>query len=480
MTATPAATRAYFQKLKNKDITVPSTTLGSTELVVSRVGFGGYRVHEFDPDHREALRLALTSGCNLIDTSSNYTDGSSERLIGEVTSELFASGELRREEIVFVTKAGYVQGENLKFARERASRGEAFPDMVEFQPDCWHNISPEFLAAQITNSLARLKLEQLDVVLLHNPEYYLKSSGTRDVYYQRIEKAFEHLERECESGRIRYYGISSNTFPEDEARSDFTSLEKVIEIAKQAAKGKAPRFAVIQLPFNLYESGAALVKNNNKSTVFELAASTGLGVLINRPFNAFQKGRLTRLTSFPQHDQVQIKGGLHVALGRAIELEKNAPGFPKSVTGLQWAHALRDRLNDLDDLLAWREALLHQIYPSIRQALSRLNEDRQDWSSDYQATMQELLQLVTADLENLANQKTQVIEDQLVAVAPELASSSTLSQKMIRLYSGLPQISSILVGMRTPHYVRDVLSSGEALSAERTAETLNRFVRHRS
>src|SRR4051812_25681639 len=111
--ATPSGTRGYFEKIKAKGIDVPHGPLGSTDLQVSKVGFGCYRVNEFDPDHREALKQALLSGCNLIDTSSNYTDGSAERLVGEVTAELFASGALKREEIVFVTKAGYVQGKNM-------------------------------------------------------------------------------------------------------------------------------------------------------------------------------------------------------------------------------------------------------------------------------------------------------------------------------------------------------------------------------
>ncbi len=482
MTATPTGTRSYFERLKKKGLNPATSILGTTDLMVSRVGFGGYRVHEFDPDHREALRMALTSGCNIIDTSSNYTDGSSERLIGQVTSELFDSGELRREEVVFVTKAGYVQGENLRLAKERAARGEAFPDMVEFQADCWHNISPEYLEAQITNSLERLKIQQIDILLLHNPEYYLKSNGSREIYYQRIERAFRHLEKERERGRIRYYGISSNTFPEDEARSDFTSLAKVIEIGRAVAGDgkKKSHFAVIQMPFNLFESGAAFLKNNNKSTVLELAEREGLGVLINRPFNAVQKGRLVRLTTFPEHDPVEVKGNLHVALGRAIELEKSAPGYPKAAHGLQWAHLLRDRLNDLDDILAWRDALLNQIYPSIRQALNRLNSDRQAWANEYQTIMQELLNLITADLENLANQKSGLIADQLVASSPELASSPTLSQKVLRVYSGLPAIHTILVGMRTPKYVRDVLDAGEPISKEKSLETLSRFLRYRS
>jgi aryl-alcohol dehydrogenase-like predicted oxidoreductase len=47
--------------------------LGATGLIVSRLGFGGYRVDDETPEHRAALERALQAGVNLIDTSSNYT-----------------------------------------------------------------------------------------------------------------------------------------------------------------------------------------------------------------------------------------------------------------------------------------------------------------------------------------------------------------------------------------------------------------------
>ncbi len=482
MTATPQGTARYFEKIQAKGVHALSAPLGRTELLVSRVGFGGYRLHEFEPEHREALTNALLGGCNLIDTSSNYTDGSSERLIGQVLSELIGNGSLKRDEVVVVSKVGYVQGTALKEAKGRAERGTPYRDMVEYQSDCWHNISPEFLEAQITECLQRLRLEQLDVLLLHNPEYYLKSSGTRDVYYQRIEKAFRYLESECVKGRIQFYGISSNTFPEDEARSDFTSLGRIIEIAAQVARPS--KFAVIEFPFNLLESGAALTKNNKQETVFDVAARANLGVLTNRPFNSYGRGKLIRLTSFPTHDEVTIKGGMHTTLGRAIELEKLAPGFPKAAQAFQWAHVLRDKMGDFDDLLAWREALYQQIYPSIRNGIERLTTDRQPWAEEYRNVMRELLGLITSDLENLAAQKSSLFEEQIMNVAPELRESTlepqSLSRRLLRLYTGFPQVSSVLVGMRHPSYVRDVLVFEPPMKANRAAETMTRFLRHRS
>ena len=83
MSATPSGTRSYFEKMKAGGHRVRSAPLGATDLLVSRVGFGSYRVNEFDPDHREALRQALLSGCNLIDKDGKpellYSAGRSVR-----------------------------------------------------------------------------------------------------------------------------------------------------------------------------------------------------------------------------------------------------------------------------------------------------------------------------------------------------------------------------------------------------------------
>lgn len=488
MTATPSATKNYFDQFKTQSAPPLTARLGSTDLTVSRVGFGCYRVNEFNAEHRQALIQALTSGVNLIDTSTNYGDGSAERLVGDVTQELFHTGRLRRDQIVIVSKVGYLQGRNLKNVRELQSNRETiYPDMVEYQEDCWHNISPEFLRDQISESLSRMRIEALDVLLLHNPEYYLKSGGQREKYYARIARAFQHLESECDTGRIRFYGISSNTFPDAESRSEFTSLEKVLEIANRVATDRASRglskksrFAVIQLPFNAYESGAALINNNQRRSVFDFAAEHGIAVLGNRPFNAFTQDRLVRLTSFKTHDEVEVKGNLHAALGQAIELENRAPKVAMTNSPFQWAHLLRERLIDLDDLLSWRDAMNHQIAPMIRAGLKRLNDSDQPWGNDYQVVMQKFLDLVTADLENLAQQKSNILGEQLVSLAPELATSSTLSRKTLRLYHGFNALTSVLVGMRTSDYVSDTCAWELPVSPDVALETLARLQRHRN
>jgi uncharacterized protein len=472
--ASAKGTQSYFTKERSR---LTPTVLGTTGLTVSRFGFGGYRVHNLDQEHREALKSALRSGINLIDTSTNYTDGGSEKLIGEVLNEMITAGEISRDQVVVVSKAGYVQGQNLEVARERKAQGQSFPDMVEYSQDCWHNISPQFLEEQITRSLERLKLDCIDVFLLHNPEYYLKAAQQRDSYYARIQKAFTYLEEEVKKGRIQYYGVSSNTFVETDSASEFTSLERVYDAAVAAAGGGKPksmRFAVIQFPFNLIESGAALVKNNSQQTVLEFARDKKLATLTNRPLNAIARGRLTRLSSFPHYDQVEVKGQLHIVMGRVVELEKKFSGgkIPK---GLMWGHALREGFQQIEDILMWRDVLYHQILPSLDSALERLGPAQSQWAYDYRTNALELLSLMTKNLEALGNEKASFLQEQVVTSAPSLKETPTLSQQVLRAYISVPGVNSVLVGMRQVSYVDDVTRITSVIAPEEAMKLLTDF-----
>ena len=233
--------------------------LGKTDFSVSICGFGCYRIDDGIQQHQKALEKAVLSGINVIDTSSNYSDGGSETLVGKVLNKLISENKISRENIVVVSKGGYLQGSNLKLGMEREQSGKAFKDVVKCSPDLWHCISPDFLENQITLSLKRLNLEKIDVYLLHNPEYFLTYSVISDPerrereYYRRIKDAFIYLEEEVKRGRISYYGISSNTFAEKESKQNFTSLEKVLNIAKEISEQN--HFAVVQFPMNLFETG---------------------------------------------------------------------------------------------------------------------------------------------------------------------------------------------------------------------------------
>jgi hypothetical protein len=83
--------------------------------------------------------------------------------------------------------------------------------------------------------------------------------AAKNEYYRRIENAFRHLEIEADAGRIRWYGVSSNSFPADASDPQFTCLERIGEIAESISAEN--RFGVVQLPMNLFETGAVLTAN---------------------------------------------------------------------------------------------------------------------------------------------------------------------------------------------------------------------------
>ena len=275
--------------------------LGRVHPRVSRAGFGCYRVDDRSEIHRRALADALAAGINLIDTSTNYADGHSETLVGEVLADAVLRGAVRREDVVVVTKIGYLQGGNLGEARRRARARRPWTEIVEYGPDLWHAISPDFLEDQLTASLARLAMKRVDLLLLHNPEYFLTHAvhagvprdEARAEFYDRTARAFGRLDAEVAAGRIGAYGVSSNTLVVARERADAVSLERLLA-------GAGAGFAAVQLPFNPIETGAREpIHTEDGRSVLDVARASGLGVLVNRPFNAFSGRGLVRFADLP-------------------------------------------------------------------------------------------------------------------------------------------------------------------------------------
>lgn len=476
--ATPEAT----QQLSLAHPQIAYQPLGGSGLTVSAAGFGGYRVDVDVAEHYVALEKALLAGVNLIDTSTNYTDGHSERLVGAVLGKLLGQGAISREQVVVVSKAGYLQGQNYQLSQQRKQEGRPFPELVEHSPGLEHCLHPEFLAEQLTMSLERLGLERLDVLLLHNPEYYLgwaaqqglELGQAREEYYRRLQQAFAYLEEEAERGRISYYGISSNTFPQASDHPEFTSLARVWLLAQ--AQGLGHRFRVIQFPMNLLEPEALLRPNQpGGQSLLEQARQLKLGVLINRPLNALSQGHLLRLAEVPEGpapipDQVgaviadllaseaRIKSEILPRLGLEEGQNKQLSEF------LAAAQMLSEHWPQFQGLEHWRsvrgEYLLPRIHAVMQFIMQNLGEDSQT-----QQLVQGHLDLVArtfatveAVYQAATSQELKVLKARLSLADPDWASAASLSQMAIRALRSTAGISTVLVGMRRAAYVDDVLT----------------------
>ncbi|MCJ7552442.1 MAG: aldo/keto reductase, partial [Ignavibacteriaceae bacterium] len=382
---------------------------------------------------------------------------------------------------VIVSKGGYIQGNNFELACERESNGKPFPEVTKCSPDLWHCIHPEFLENQITLSIERLNLEKIDVYLLHNPEYYLTYSQISDKerrekeYYRRIEQAFIHLEKEVNTGRINYYGISSNTFGLPSAKSNFTSLEKIIEIANGISDKN--HFAVVQFPLNLFEQGGAINKNQNNDevTFLQYAEEANLGVLVNRPLNAIVKNQLIRLADYPVTED-RSENEISELIEDLAEQEKtlvdkyvNFMSISKSEqkkisTCLSLAHILKSNRESFTSPGNFREIKGNHLIPRANYAINQIGQFFDDNNTvralrNYAVTTNILLDSIYSNLAKKQNEKNRYIHQKLDAYLSENQKKLSLSQKSVLMINSLLSVTSTLVGMRSELYVDDVIGS---------------------
>lgn len=469
--------------------------LGRTGLTASALGFGGYRVDDETPEHREALEAALAGGVSLVDTSSNYTDGGSERLIGRVLGAGLAARPGLREQVIVVSKVGYVQGQNLALAHQAQERGQPFLEMVEYHPDCWHCIHPRFLADQLGRTLERLALPALDVYLLHNPEYFFSDwaqrtpqgdlEAARAEFYRRCTQAFAELERQAQQGRIAWYGVSSNAFGEPAASPEFVSLERLLDCAAAAVAsvqgaGAASRFAVVQCPLNLFEGGPACEANQSGGRTFlDVARAENLGVLVNRPLNAIRQRHLIRLADrmAPRGDPAaQVETALADLAG--IEAEYARQFRPSILDQLperagprepfDWSTAFRSVLPHVESREGWMQMLHSQALPNIQgamrataQALTEppARKDFERWVQSYAMALENLSRAMLEHAAAAEHRHAADLRQRLSGRVPEAWRGQSLSQMALRTVLTVPGVSCVLNGMRRPEYVRDSLGA---------------------
>ena len=500
--ATPQGTGTYVANiLGSARIARPSshgyTTLGSTRLTTSRIGFGGYRISLGVDDHRNALEKALQEGCNLIDTSTNYADGQSERLVGTVVKDLITKRFITRKEIILVSKIGYVQGNNLTRAEAREEAGKPFPEMVKYGEGIWHCLHPEFLEEQLTLSLDRLGLATLDVCLLHNPEYFLSDAKNRNLsinaiqlkdlqqeFYRRLEQAFAYFEAQITAGRIQYYGVSSNTCTYKPDNPEATSLSRMLEAAQAAAQQAGHsqhHFCVLQLPMNLFEAGALLTHNTGKDysqTVLSLAHEKDIAVLVNRPLNAIpgKGGGMIRLAD-PQTEISNTNFEAQQPKVAALEhdykqvLGPNIPQPEKGASPLEyfnWAEELKRVRESVQNLEHWDQIESQTIGPHVNRTFQlltqhftgRKEEEKiwESWRDKYVPELVALLKVMRMEAAQKSAKKLSEIGQVIDPLFPESQRKEPFSRKALWTVASTPGITSVLNGMRHPVYVDDSLT----------------------
>ncbi|MEH2307068.1 aldo/keto reductase [Nostoc sp.] len=127
-----------------------------------------------DKEAIQAVHLALDCGIRFFDTADSYGEGRSEEILGKAFQS-YPSGNF-----IVCTK----------FGNRKDNQGNSF-----------HDFSPEWLEKAVTNSLERLNIDCIDVLLFHSPP--------DNFDWKNYDKFI--LERLKQKGYIKEYGVSSKS-----------------------------------------------------------------------------------------------------------------------------------------------------------------------------------------------------------------------------------------------------------------------------
>lgn len=281
---------------------------------LSSVGLGTYRMSSSYHHHLEALRIAVEHGCNLIDTATNYCQGTSEALIGA----FIKAYPVYRDQLFVISKVGYVPAVNVRSATLSTFLEEQDLSIAHIDTDFEYSLDPAFIEFQLEQSLTKIGRDYLDVYLLHNPERLFQSKNlyrTTDLYHA-VTQAFAFLETQVTQGKIRYYGISSNRlFDPTEAGS--IDCRQLLEIAQSIEPNH--HFKFLQFPFNFKERKALQTYCQDQSFL-QWAKENGFVTIGNRPLNMNDNGLEFRLVTHEKTLQDWVPTAALPALNHFIEI----------------------------------------------------------------------------------------------------------------------------------------------------------------
>jgi aryl-alcohol dehydrogenase-like predicted oxidoreductase len=334
--ATPEGTRRYAQRLSST--TARGHFRERDGLLLSSIGLGTYlgRWDEHtDRSYQDAIRQAISVGCNVIDSAINYRFQRSERAIGAALKQLLDESKISRDEVVIATKAGFFpfDGEPPRDARSWIienviEKGLARSEDIVGGSHC---MTPAYLEDQISRSLENLGLKTIDIYYVHNPESQLEAVS-REEFGSRLRAAFEFLEKAANDDRIGCYGTATwNGYRQEPGSQGYLSLAEVTAIAREVG-GEDHHFKVVQFPHNLAMPEAITLANQvvDGEPLSLLMAADRLGITVMCSASMLQAKLAQNLPPFVG----QALKGLSTDAQRAIQFVRSTPGVTTALVGM--------------------------------------------------------------------------------------------------------------------------------------------------
>lgn len=341
--ATEAGTTRYAERHQHR-VSDDHFRTGAAGIVLSSLGIGTYLGADTDADdeaYTDAVRTALRSGINVIDTAINYRCQRSERAVGRALQGMLGNEQLARDEILVCTKAGYIpldesapatqEGYQGYLRREFFARGIMEPGDVVAGGHC---LAPGFLADCLRRSRANLAVEAIDVFYLHNPEQQLGVVTAQELHV-RLRAAFELLESRVASGEIGSYGVSTwQGFRVAPGARGHLGIEALVALAEDVA-GRSHHFRFVQMPLSLGMLEAVRSPTQplagSLSPAMEAAVALGLSVVTSAPL---MQGQLTRGLPPAIHEMFPA---LETDAQRALAFVRSIPGVATTLVGTKRA-----------------------------------------------------------------------------------------------------------------------------------------------
>jgi aryl-alcohol dehydrogenase-like predicted oxidoreductase len=223
----------------------------------------------------------------------------------------------------------------------------------------------------------------------------------------------------------------------------------------------------VQLPYNLFESGALLERSTPDGTALEAARRRNLGVLVNRPLNAILPGhgRLVRLADPPSAGAPGSDDDLRSRLAALRERETALPEVFPTAPPAAVADLIESNWAALDDPRAWDGFVKGTLIPRARHGLqaqvasaqAQLTATQAERLQGYQSALNELLERLQARVQQ---QDPRLAARIRAAISPHLPSElrdESLSRLALDFVASSPNVSCVLNGMRHPSYVADAV-----------------------
>jgi len=156
--------------------------LGTSDILSSRIVYGCMRIVgdnsiESRKKGKQAIRTAIEEGYTHFDHADIYGDGKCEELFSEILTE----NPQVRDKLIITSKCG-IRGKN--------NPNKNDPGRYDF--------SKEYIIKSVEGSLSRLKIDYLDLLLLHRPDYLF--------HPEEVSEAFQEL---YDSGKVLNFGVSN-------------------------------------------------------------------------------------------------------------------------------------------------------------------------------------------------------------------------------------------------------------------------------